>query len=260
MNRKPRIGSTFSRKRDILSGRLVLLLGIAFGVFFTILLIFDNAIMPWYTKHGEALAIPAVVAQRFDVAKETLKRHDLIAVKIGEKNDSNLPFGYVVEQNPKAERLVKKGRRVYLTISVGEREIEAPKLIGLSETNALERIKSFGLQAGEVFYQFVPNELPDVVIEQSAMPKERVKASERINITVSLGSPTKNVVVPRILGNTFEVAKRIIEKAGLQVGEISYRFSDDWLPNTVIEQSIEEGENVKHGRRVDLLITASGGL
>jgi len=100
------------------------MLGVVVGAGLTLLLIMDKAIMPWYTKHGEALAVPNVVAKRYQDAKDLLAMHDLVTVKAGEKHDSDLPFGYIAEQNPRANRLVKKGRRVYLTISVGEREAE----------------------------------------------------------------------------------------------------------------------------------------
>lgn len=238
--------------RRIAIGTIVTAIGV------TIMLIFDMAIMPWYTKHGEALAVPNTVAKRYEVAKEILEMNGLIAVKAGEKYDSELPFGYIVEQNPRANRLVKRGRRVYLTISVGEKEIEMPDLVGLSETNAQERIKSFGLRVGEVLYEYVPNELADVVISQSEKAGSLVKASSAIDITVSLGRPTENVTVPFVIGKTLEVVKRELLKAGLTVGKLDYRVNDQVLPNTVLEQSIESGTVVKHGTRLNLLLTTFG--
>lgn len=241
--------SFFTRER-------ILIIGITILSFYLIVLLFDQVIMPWYTKHDEALAVPNVVAQPFETAKELLELQGLSVVKQGEKHDSNLPFGYVVDQNPRPNRLVKKGRRVYLTISVGEREVEVPDLRGMSETNAEETLKSAGLRVGERDYKYVIDELPKVVLEQSHPPKTFVKLNTAVDITVSLGEPVANVIAPSVLGKTLETARREIQKAGLTLGKISYRVNNDLLPNTVIEQSLEAGKNVAYGDTINVVVSS----
>ncbi len=219
------------------------------------ILLFDQIIMPWYTKHGEALTVPNLIAQRYESAKDILEQQGLEAIKGGEKHDANLPFGYVVEQNPRANRLVKKGRRVYLTISVGEKDVQVPSLVGLSENNANEIIKSYSLRLGEVDYEYVVNEVADIVIEQSPAEKAFVKINSEIDLIVSLGEPKENATMPLVFGKTLEPAKREIQKAGLRVGKITYKISEEFLPKTVIEQSIEAGTIIEHGAKVNLIVT-----
>lgn len=238
-----------------ISPDFIILSGIAVGVMIVVALVMDILVMPWYTKHGESLAVPNVIAQRYEAAKELLEMQGLEVVKAGEKYDSTLPFGYIVEQNPRPNRLVKKGRRVYLTMSVGERDVEMPDLYGLSETNAQETLKSVGLRLGEVEYEYVSSELPGVVIRQSKEPKSLIKANSVVDIVVSLGKPTARVVVPNVQGKTLEIAKREIQKSGLALGTITYRTNNDFLPNTIIEQSLEPGTTVAHGARMDLMVT-----
>lgn len=241
--------------RDFFTPNLLLKLGMFLGILIIVVILFDQWIMPWYTKHGEALAVPNTLGKRYEVAKELLEMQGLEVVKAGEKHDPNLPFGYVVDQNPRPSRLVKKGRRVYLTISVGEREVQVPKLIGFSETNARERLKSFGLRLGDIEYQYVPNELPDVVVDQSRHPNSLVKTGSAIDIVVSLGEPSENVIVPTVLGKTLDVARREIQKSGLVIGKITYKLNNQFLPNTVIDQSLESGRQVEHGESIDLVVT-----
>ncbi len=245
-----------------LNAEFFIWLAVLFGIFVLGLVVLDTLVMPWYTKHGESLAVPNVVGNRYEVAKDLLESDDLEVIKAGEKYDSTLPFGYVVEQNPLPNRLVKKGRRIYLTISVGERDIEMPELVGLSETNAQETLKSVGLRLGDVEYEYISSELPGVVIAQSFDAKTLVKANTAVNITVSLGKPTAKVVVPSVLGKTLDIAKREIQKAGLTLGDVSYKTNNEFLPNTVIEQSLDSGITVAHGKKIDLLVTtvvAQGG-
>ncbi|MFQ5675039.1 MAG: PASTA domain-containing protein [bacterium] len=240
---------------QLLTRKTLILVGVYLLGILVVVILFDQFIMPWYTKHGEALAVPNVVAQRFEDAKDILELQGLNALKAGEKYSSTLPFGYVVEQNPRPDRLVKKGRNVYLTISAGEREIQVPNLKGLSETNAYERLKSSGLSLGDVEYEYSQNELPDVVMKQSEEPGVLVKANSPIDITVSLGEPTENVKVPSVLGKTLQVAKRDIRRAGLIVGEITYKTNNEYLQNTVLDQSPAPGNIVANGDTVSLLVT-----
>lgn len=248
--------SLFKDLSGLLTPRRLKIFAIIILSLYLVVVLFDFVIMPWYTKHDEALAVPNVVAQPFDNAKELLEMQGLNVVKQGEKYDANLPFGYVVDQNPRGNRLVKKGRRIYLIISVGEREVEVPNLIGMSETNAEETLKSLGLRIGDRDYQYIIDEPPKVVLEQSHPPKSFVKLNSAVDITVSLGEPVANVKVPSVLGKTLETAKREIQRTGLTLGRIGYRLNNDLLPNTVIDQSPDAGLTISYGDTMDIVVTA----
>lgn len=240
---------------EFFSPQRILYLGVMFVAFVLLVLAADQVVMPWYTRHGETLEVPDVTGKRFETAKETLDENGLTIVKQGEKYDSNLPFGYVVDQNPLASHKVKEGRRVYVTLSIGEREVQVPDLVGLSETNADERLKSFGLRIGDREYEYVANEPADIVIAQSVEPRKMVKTGAAIDIKVSLGQAQKEAKVPSILGKTLDVAKREIQKSGLVLGDIKYQVSNDFLPNTVIYQSKEAGLKVARGDTINVLVT-----
>ena len=241
-------------QKKITRKRLVLL-GIYFIMLVLTVILSDQFVMPWYTKHGEALAVPNVIAQRFEDAEELLGLQGLEVIKAGEKNNARLPFGYVVEQNPRPGRLVKMGRRVYLTISSGEREFQMPNLVGFSETNAREHLKSYSLLLEDIVYRYGSEEPRDVVMAQSKDPGTLVKVGTSIEITVSLGEPTENVIVPSLLAKTLDVAKRKLQKAGLVVGKIAYKIDDEFIPNSVLHQSLDAGTEAAHSDTVDLLVT-----
>jgi serine/threonine-protein kinase len=237
--------------------KTVLLALIILSALFLLMAFADIVVMPWYTKHGESLAVPNIIAKRFDAAKDELEARGLEVVMAGEKHDSNLPFGYIVDQNPRANRRVKDGRRVYLTISVGEREIEVPELLSLSETNARERLKSYGLRVGEIEYEY-SNELRDVVIAQSHEPLSLIQLNSAVDLVVSLGRPIGKARVPSVLGKTMEMAERDIKKAGLTVGIVTYQIENQLLPNTIINQSPDANLEVPHGTYINLVVTTVG--
>ncbi len=239
----------------IFTRQLLLVTIMAAAIFMLLVLFMDQVAMPLYTKHGEALPVPNILAKRFETAREILEQQGLEAVKAGEKHDPNLPFGFVLEQNPRPDRLVKKGRRVYLTISVGEREVQVPQLVGLSENNAKETLKSFGFRVGEIEYEYDPNEPPEVVIYQSIPGDALANSGTAVDMTVSLGKPTENVTVPSVFGKPLQLARKELKKSGLIIGEITYRVDPTLLPNTILSQSPEAGEVVPFGQMIDLLAT-----
>ncbi len=59
----------------------LVLLGTYFIILVLAVILLDQFAMPWYTKHGEALAVPNVIAQRFEDAKELLELQGLDVVK-----------------------------------------------------------------------------------------------------------------------------------------------------------------------------------
>jgi serine/threonine-protein kinase len=239
---------------NLFTSKNLLFLGFVVLSVISFIILMDLVIMPIYTKHGESLEVPNSLAMRYEEARELLESHDLKVVKAGERYDSELPFGYVADQNPRPGRLVKHGRRVYLTISVGERDIEVPELVGLSETNAIERLKSKGLRVGEIDYQY-SNELRDVVIEQSHPSNSLVKANSTIDLVVSNGKPIGNARVPELLGKSLKSSERELKKAGLQLGHVTYELNDQLLPNTVIDQDLEPGTELPHGTYINLVVS-----
>lgn len=239
----------------IFTARNILYFALTTGILFSGVVLFDQIIMPLYTRHGQRLRVPDVKGKRIEEAEEILKQYGLKMVKQAEKYDSRLPFGYIIDQNPRPNRNVKKGRRVYVVMSLGERDIEVPNLIGLSETNAEEILTSLGLRLGDREYQYVMNEPPDVVIWQSVSPKRMVKSGAAIDIRVSLGKPVSNIIVPSVLGKTLEAAEREIKKSGLTLGSVQYQLNDTFLPNTVIEQSLKPGLTVARGDTINLVVT-----
>ncbi|MFQ5705890.1 MAG: PASTA domain-containing protein [bacterium] len=243
------------RALHLLTPKRVAILALLTGVLLGVTILFDQVLMPWYTRHDQALEVPNLVGKRFESAKELLDAAGLEIVKKGEKYDSAWPFGYVVDQNPHALRKVKNGRRVYVTLSLGDRELQVPDLMGLSETNAEERLKSLGLRIGEREYEYVANEPSDIVIAQSLPPNRMVKTGTAVDIKVSLGKAAGSARVPSILGKTLETAKREIRKSGLVLGHVQFRLTNEFLPNTVIWQSLTTGTKVTRGDTLDLIVT-----
>ena len=92
-------------------------------------IIFNEIIMPIYTRHGMAIEVPNVVEMTYEGARTLLQQNDLKIVESAKKFDIRYRSGIVISQNPEAYSQVKKGRRIYVIVSKGEPMVQIPRLV-----------------------------------------------------------------------------------------------------------------------------------
>jgi len=222
---------------------------------FALIITLDRLVMPIYTKHGQEVELPAVTGLSFEEAQRLLEARGFKLVKEGEKYDSVLPPGTVVMQNPKPSARVKTGRRIYVLVSMGERTVTMPSLIGKSETNATFMLQDLGLTVAQVHYEPSAYYPEGVVTNQSIPPSTEVTVGTGVVITVSLGEAEGQVAVPSLVGKTLDEAKILIERSGLKLGKVQYQEMADLLPETVIGQSLPADEMAARGDSLDLIVS-----
>jgi beta-lactam-binding protein with PASTA domain len=74
---------------------------------------------------------------------------------------------------------------------------------------------------------------------------------------VSLGISADTVTMPDLVGTSLEEAKNTLQEFGLGIGEIRYESKDYLPPETVLEQSPQEGAKVEKGTRVNLKVSTT---
>lgn len=246
-----KVKNWFVRKRTMLKGifasiLLILVLG----------LIMDQIVMPLYTKRGAEIELPDVTERAFDDAKRLLESRGFTVIKEQEERFNPLyPAGTVLYQNPTAYSRVKKGRRIYLTLCAGEKYVIVPRVIGSSELNAEFTLKQAGLQLGEVFYEYSDYFPENAVSDQSVAPNDTLSENSRVNITVSIGSLPSRFYTPDLIGKSLDEAKTLIRKAGLRMGQIVYEATSQFVPETVLSQSLQAGEEAEQGEKIDLVVS-----
>jgi len=232
-----------------------------FGIGSSILLlilfafIMNSIVMPLYIKHGREIEVPDVEYLSFYEAEEILDDEGFQMIIEGKKFDATFPESTVIFQNPRPFSLVKKGRRIYLTLSAGERLIEVPRVVGMSEKDAIFKLEEMGLQVGQIYYEYDNYRLDGVVFRQGFPEGTEVTEQVFIDITVSLGELPTRFYVPDVVDKGLEVAKTMIIREGLTVGIIDFQARSDLVPDTVIEQSIPAGEEVNQGQPIDLIVS-----
>jgi len=234
---------------------VVLGVGSTVVLFVFIVLLMDWIVMPLYTHRGAEEELPDVTEMSFKEAEEILKSRGFRIFKEKDVYDATYPESTVVAQNPPPYSRVKKGRRVYVTLSAGERLVSVPHLVGSSERDAGFILRQAGLMQGDVFYEYDNYYPAGVVSNQSLAEGMEVSEKTSVDITISIGPFPSRFVVPDIVGKSLDVAKTVLLKSGLRIGSISYEIKKELIPDTVIDQSIEAGKEVRQGQPVDLVVS-----
>jgi serine/threonine-protein kinase len=239
----------------IATSRPAIITYIAISVFVVIMTVFDSIIMPWYVSKP-TVAIPTVVGMKEADAITLLKSLNLEPLRGDTRMDKQYPEGTVVAQNPDPQQYVKEGRRVYLTISGGEKLVVIPSFKGSTLRNAKFTLDRLGLHEGALSYA-VSTEFPEGTIMSQEPPQgAHIRHNGFVNFMVSAGTSIDSITVPDLIGKSMTEAQKILLDRGLSVGTVTYQPSTDLLPNTVMEQVPRALEIVTVQKNVDLFIAS----
>jgi len=222
-----------------------------------LLLLLDRIIMPQLVRHNEQIVVPDIIEMTVAEAESTLTDRGLQLVETGREYDPFIPPGMVLSQQPEGGSLVKgKGRAIEVIVSRGGEKMTVPNLQGVSLRQARLLLERDNLGLGKISWMYTEDFPEEVVISSAPGYKAQVYQGEVIDLLVSQGPVPPTAVVPDFIGYSLEGAVLLAQDSGLKIGTIIYRQDDDLLPETVLEQSIEAGEEVPRESIIDLTVSA----
>ncbi len=224
-------------------------------VIIVVTLLVDKIFLPLYISLGDETEMPDVIEMHVAEASDLLTKQGFQVLVSDSMYDALHEEGVIIEQNPYPYATVKENRRVYLTISIGEKPIIMPNLFGVSPREADLILHSYGmkLKAKNYVYSDIYNE--GTVIGQSYPQGQQIRAGSEIDITISLGKLREETIVPDLIGKSLYEARQRLKLLELRLGEIVYEERDKILPETVIKQSIPAGEAFNPGDTIILTVS-----
>ncbi|TRZ41462.1 PASTA domain-containing protein [Robertkochia solimangrovi] len=137
----------------ILSKTFLKQLALAAGVVVVLTLLMLQY-LKYTTNHGETVLVPDLSKKSIREVDNILGDAELRSVVLDSANfNPDYPRFSVIEQNPKPNKKVKKGRKIYLIINPsGYRKVSVPNLIQKTKRNATSMLKAVGLEVGKVTY------------------------------------------------------------------------------------------------------------
>jgi beta-lactam-binding protein with PASTA domain len=180
----------------------------------------------FYTRHGQARAVPDFVGLTMDQTIKLAKKSKLRYQIIDSVYTTVVPRGCVAEQNPKPGFKVKKRRNIILTINAFNPEMVAmPNLVDLPKRQAIALIESSGLEMGTPRY--IPDISIDVVIKQLhngiEIPEgDSLQKGSVVDLVLGKGLSNQRTPVPDLIGMTLKPAKNKILGASLSLVTFIY--------------------------------------
>lgn len=226
----------------------------AIAILLILVFITDIIVLPIYTKHNTEVELPDIVEKSVSEADSILSEHGFHMIIDKSEFHPVLPESTVVFQKPDPYTNVKRGRRIYVHISAGEKTIPVPEVIGVSERDARLKLEHAGLTVGEIYYR-VSSYPKDVVCSQDIFPNTELPQKSEVSFTVSLGRSKTKYIVPDVVGKQYNEAAVLIKREGLLVGDVKTMIKEDLIPETVLSQRPAAGTEVKPNEKVQLTIS-----
>lgn len=175
--------------------------------------------------------------------------------KIETREDNSVEEGVVISQTPSGSKKVKASAEITLVVSSGKKQVEITDLSSMTQANAKSALEKQGLKVEvvEVNDDTVPT---GQVVKTDPKFGSKVAYGSSVKLYVSTGPAIKTVSVPTVVGSDLETAKAAIVRAGLKVGNITYRDDTGKAKNTVLESSPSAGAKVTENSTVDLVVSS----
>ena len=209
-----------------------------------------------FVRSGAETRVPEVLGLDVDAARTALSKAGFTGVQEHEAFSPDFAEGQVSEQRPAAGSVLRKGRKVWMTVSLGERRASAPGVVGLSIRQAEIAIQHERLETGTISRTHHARVERGAVIAQDPAAGASMQEGGRVDLLVSLGPEPAAWVLPDLTGRPLVEVEGILSRANLRPGERTVILDRTALPGTVLEHDPPAGSRVESGQRVDLVVSS----
>ncbi|MEW6708913.1 MAG: PASTA domain-containing protein [Candidatus Riflebacteria bacterium] len=208
-----------------------------------------------FFNRGETMVVPDFRGMHIvEVFKS--KPAGLDVVRRDEKYDDKQPKDHVIAQFPDPGTVVKQGKKVQLSISLGIQRVAVPDMKGNNMREIDLALLNSQLVAGDRAYIYSDKVAHDRLIGQSPMPGEEYGVNKEVDLLISLGRRPESLVLPSLVGSTLDEGKNKLKAWGFNFGRI-YSRKDSGRPKfQIISTTPSPYSRLKKGEVVSLLISA----
>ena len=197
---------------------------------------------------AEQVEMIKVLGMTEDEASSALKKAG-VSYEIVYESSDDAEEGDVIKQSVKEGEKIPSTEKVKITVCK-EGDLEIPSVVGMDGDSAIQTLKDKGFKANRTF-EYSADVAEGNVINQT--PTGVGKKGDIITIVVSAG--IQSVQVPSLANKTQQEAANELAAVGLQVGNVTTEYSDNYAAGRVIRQSVTQGKTVDAGTAVDIVIS-----
>ena len=244
-NKKENKLVTFIKNHKVLSSfiGLILLFCIAFG----------GTMLVLNLTNPKEVEMPNIVGLTKDEAQQRIEGAKLKFEVASEEYNKDVEENHVISQDPtyvEGYNKVKEGSTVKVVLSKGTEKTKVPKVVGMSQEDAVTAIEDSKLTA-EIVEETSQKVQEGYVISQETDANTEVDAGETVKIHVSTG--VEKATVPGVVGKSQDEAKKTLQDLGFVVTVTTAEDSSK-DNGVVLKQSLDEGKSVEKGSAITITV------
>ncbi|MFT4451375.1 Stk1 family PASTA domain-containing Ser/Thr kinase [Parvimonas sp. G1425] len=131
--------------------------------------------------------------------------------------------------------------------------VKVPAVIGLDKDEAIKLLKEKKLNG--LIVKTVNDDSVEAgkIVQQSPNPNAEAKEGTNVELTVSVGK--NKTIVPNLSNVEFEKVEELLKKSDLTLGKVERKYDDKVDENKVVSQSVNYGEEVEKGTKIDIVVS-----
>ncbi|MFQ9979794.1 MAG: Stk1 family PASTA domain-containing Ser/Thr kinase [Finegoldia magna] len=148
------------------------------------------------SKGEEQVSVPNLSNMTIENAKIQLNKLGLEIGEITKENSDNFEVGKIMKQHPEAGTSIGKDSKIDLVISLGKKEelVEMVDLMGSDISQAINKLKSIGLNIGNIEKKYSNSYDTNQVIWQQYDAGKKLKKDSSIDVIISKGKKDSEMV------------------------------------------------------------------
>lgn len=131
--------------------------------------------------------------------------------------------------------------------------VKVPAVTGLDKDEAIKLLREKKLNG--LIVKTVNDDSVEAgkIVEQSPAANSEVKEGTNVELTVSVGK--NKTIVPNLSNIDLDKVEDILSKSNLSLGKVERKYDDKVDENKIISQSVNFGEEVEKGTKIDIVVS-----
>lgn len=214
-----------------------------------------NKLNEFFNRSGGNILVPDFRSRHTSEVMQ-MKPKEIEVIIRDQKYDDRQPKGHVIAQYPDPGTIVKPGKQVLITVSLGLQKVSVPNLIGKSMREVDVALMNSQLIQGNSAYVFSDKISPDRIVGQSPLSSEEYGVNKNVDLLISLGKKPETLPLPNLTGINLDTAKERIKSWGFNTGRIYSKPDSNRAKYQVISTSPSPYSYLRKGEVVNILVSS----
>jgi len=241
-------------------------------LFLIVVLLVVKLGLRWYTHHGEKLILPDYIGKNIAQAEAAAHDQSFQLVVIDSIFRVDEQGGIILDQNPVKNSNVKRGRKIYVTVTKYMPEkvkvFQIPELYGKDYNRKKKELENaFDIRSEIMGYEFdqgAPDQILKVIyhddmIINSEFRKDDTEINKGDTLKFILSKNIGGAIsMPDLVCKTYNEATFYVENLNLHIGEITKDgLLEDEEGAFIYDQEPKAGDNILTGDTIHLYLSST---